>query len=120
MYLTVSGCGGRVFYDPRPSLRYRQHGGNAVGLDTDWRARLQRIHLLIQGRFRKWNDSNVMALECIREYLTPENRRTLERFKTARTRWLVPRVWGFWRAGIHRQSALSNIGLYLAAIFNRI
>lgn len=120
LYLAVTGCGGRVFYDPKPSLRYRQHSGNAVGLDTDWRARLHRVQLLIQGRFKRWNDRNLHALERLRSQLTPENQRTLDLFKTARTRWLAPRVWGFWRAGIHRQSELSNIGLFLAAVFNRI
>jgi hypothetical protein len=29
-------------------------------------------------------------------------------------------MWGFWRAGIHRQSILSNVGLFMAAVFNKI
>ena len=32
-YLLVSGCG-KVFYDACPSLRYRQHGGNLVGMNS--------------------------------------------------------------------------------------
>ena len=59
VYLVVSGCGGQVFYDVVPSLRYRQHNHNAVGQDTNWRARLSRIHLLLRGRFKGWNDRNV-------------------------------------------------------------
>lgn len=120
VYQVVSGCGGRVFYDAYPSLRYRQHNGNAVGLDTDWRARVGRIRLLAKGRFKGWNDRNVAALERIRDKLTPENQRILQQFKTARTQWLLPRLIGFWRAGIHRQSALSNVGLFLAALFNKV
>lgn len=29
--LAVTGCGGRLFFDPEPNLLYRQHGGNLVG-----------------------------------------------------------------------------------------
>ena len=31
IYLLVSGAGGRVIYDPEPSVRYRQHGANLIG-----------------------------------------------------------------------------------------
>lgn len=119
-YLVVTGCGGRVYYDAYPSLRYRQHNGNAVGQSTNWRARLSRIRLLAQGRFKGWNDRNVAALERISDKLAPENQSIFQHFKTARTQWLLPRLIGFWRAGIHRQSALSNIGLFLAALFNKV
>lgn len=120
VYLVVSGCGGRVFYDDTPSLRYRQHNGNAVGQDTDWRARLHRIRLLVKGRFKGWNDRNLIALERIAPKLTQDNRNTMATFKAARARWLLPRLWGFWRAGIHRQSLLGNLGLFLAAVFNKV
>jgi glycosyltransferase involved in cell wall biosynthesis len=120
VYLVVSGCGGRVFYDALPSVRYRQHEQNVVGLDTGWRARLLRIQLSFNGRFKGWTDRNIAALERISTALTPENYRKLQIFKTARTRWLVPRLWGLLQAGIHRQSILSNIGLFMAAVFNKI
>ena len=120
LYLVVSGCGGRVFYDAHPTVRYRQHDQNAVGLDTGWRARVRRIQLSFNGRFIGWTNRNIAALDRITTTLTPENQRKLELLKTARRCWLLPRLWVFWRAGIHRQSTLSNIGLFLAAIFNKI
>jgi glycosyltransferase involved in cell wall biosynthesis len=30
-YMLVTGAGGSMLYDPEPTLRYRQHGGNLVG-----------------------------------------------------------------------------------------
>lgn len=119
-YLVVTGSGGKVFYDATPSLRYRQHNSNAVGLDTDWYARLGRVRMLTKGRFKNWNDRNIAALERIVDRLTPENLLRLQQFRHARKQWLVPRLIGFWRAGIHRQSTLSNIGLFFAALFNKI
>jgi hypothetical protein len=30
-YIVVSACGGRVIYDPEPSMLYRQHSKNMIG-----------------------------------------------------------------------------------------
>ena len=119
-YLVVIGCGGQVFYDPYPSVRYRQHGSNLVGMNTSWPARFARIQLLFQGRFREWNDLHIQALERVRSKLTPDNRETLDRFAAARKRWVLPRLIALKQTGIHRQSLLSNLGLALAALFNKI
>lgn len=119
-YLVVSGCGGKVLYDPHPSLRYRQHDGNLVGMNSTWRARFIRLHMMWQGRFKTWNDRNIIALQCLRSELTPESRETLDRFAEARNLSLIPRLIGLKRAGIYRQTLLGNLGLVAAAIFKKI
>ena len=48
-YMVVAGCGGCVFYDSKPTLRYRQHSGNLVGTNANWAARLRRVRMLFQG-----------------------------------------------------------------------
>ncbi|TCH99672.1 glycosyltransferase [Roseococcus sp. SYP-B2431] len=40
--LLVTGCGGRLVFDPEPSLLYRQHGGNLVGGASGLRQRAGR------------------------------------------------------------------------------
>jgi hypothetical protein len=44
--MAVTGCGGKIKYDTYPSLHYRQHGGNIVGMNSDWAARRARIRML--------------------------------------------------------------------------
>ena len=119
-YMVVSGCGGKVFYDSYPSLRYRQHGGNLIGMSSGWLARLVRIRMLWQGQFRNWNDRNIPALQQLRSKLTPENREILDRFSIARNCWLLPRLIGLKRSGIYRQTLLGNLSLIAAAIFKKI
>lgn len=119
-YMVVTGCGGKVFYDSHPSLRYRQHDGNLVGMNATWAARFKRIRMLWQGRFRNWNDCNVAALRRLQHKLTPENRETLERFAHARQKSLIPRLIGLKRSGIYRQTLFGNLGLIAAAIFGKI
>lgn len=119
-YMVVSGCGGKVFYDSHPSLRYRQHDGNLVGMNATWAARFKRIRMLWEGRFRNWNDSNIAGLRKLQHKLTPENRETLERFAKARQMSLIPRLTHLKRSGIYRQTLFGNLGLIAAAIFGKI
>ncbi|SDG21372.1 glycosyltransferase family 2 protein [Phytopseudomonas seleniipraecipitans] len=119
-YMVVTGCGGRVFYDSKPTLRYRQHGGNLVGTNSNWAARSKRIRMLFQGRFKHWNDCNISALLTLEHRLTPENREILQRFAKARNMALIPRLIHLKRSGIYRQTLLGNIGLVAAAILGKI
>jgi hypothetical protein len=119
-YLIVSGCGGRVHYDPEPMVRYRQHDGNQIGSNTLWRERMYNVRRMMAGRLRGWHDRNIAALEIVGDRLTPGNRRTLDTFRQARQRTFVPRVVGTWRSGVYRQTAIGNIGLGVAACFNRL
>lgn len=119
-YMVVSGCGGRVFYDAIPSLRYRQHGNNLVGMNSSWAARRKRIRMLLQGRFRNWNDRNVRSLQKMYSRLTPENQKILDQFARARNSWLIPRLIGLKKSGIYRQTLLGNLGLIVAALFKKM
>lgn len=119
-YLVVSGCGGRVFYDSYPSVRYRQHGHNLIGMNIGMQARFRRIRMLFEGRLKIWTDTNIKALEKLHNQLTDENRAVLNRFIDARNCSLAPRLLRFQQSGIYRQTLPGNLGLIAAAVFNRI
>ncbi len=119
-YMAVVGCGGIVFNDAVPSLKYRQHSDNQIGSNQGLAARVFRAGQLLEGRFRDWADINLRALQAIEARLTPENLETLRAFRIARTLPLIPRLIGLSRSGITRQSFIDNLGLYLAAAFNRL
>ena len=120
LMLIVAGCGGKVFYDSRLMVRYRQHGMNLVGSNTGWPARMVRIRLLIKGRFKEWNARNLKALHEVDRMLTPENRRILKSWTESRQQSLLPRLLGFNRAGIYRQTLAGNLGLLAAVLFRRM
>lgn len=119
-YIVTTGCGGRVFYDTYPSLRYRQHNDNLVGMNATWGAKLKRIWMLWEGHLRDWNDKNISALRKFQDQLTPENRKRFERFAAARDMRLIPRLIKLKQSGVHRQTVLENLGLVVAAIFKKI
>lgn len=119
-YIVVTGCGGQVFYDPAPTLRYRQHAGNLVGMNSSALARLNRFRMLLAGQLRDWNDMHLFALKKLERFLTPSSKVTLERFSRARSRSLIPRLWGFAHSGVYRQTTMGNLGLVIASIFNKV
>ena len=120
MYVLVSACGGRVHYDPWPSVRYRQHGRNLSGTNLSLRGRWQRARLLMAGEFGGWVDANLERLAQVRHRMTPDNVAILERFVQARQKPLLGRLIGLWRSGIRRQTALGNVGLAVAVLFNKL
>ena len=120
LYMVVSGCGGSIFYDAQPSVRYRQHANNLVGMNSSNSARLSRLHMLLKGRFRFWMEINIMALQRLRSELTPENLIVLDCFTKARKLPLLPRLIGLYRSGIYRQTFFDNIALIVAAIFKKL
>lgn len=120
VYLLVCGCGGRVFYDPWPSLRYRQHNTNLVGCNTGWAAKLLRLKLLWQGRYQGWNNLHLVALQKVQHLLSPRNRSILILWGQLRRQSMLPRLAGFIRSGIHRQTLSGNIGLLVAVLLGRI
>lgn len=119
-YLLVTGCGGRVFYDPAPTVRYRQHGLNLVGAGNGWSAWLYRVRLLFQGRFVKWTDQHLAALRRIEHMLTPQNKSLLAEFAQARQSTVLGRFTSLRRTGVYRQTLFDNLGLMIAIIFRKI
>ncbi len=119
-YIVVTGCGGTVFCDHYPSLRYRQHGQNLAGMNSNWQGRIKRISQLQAGHFRRWNDANISALRKLQGKLTPESQEMLERFNKGRQMSLIPRLYHLKHSGIYRQTLLGNLGLVAAAILKKI
>ena len=120
LYQVVSGCGGAVHYDAYPSVRYRQHAHNIIGSNTGWIARMRRLHMLQQGRFRHWQDLNVAALTRLWPHMCPENQRVFGLFCKARKQPFLERATILAETGVYRQTLLGNIGLVAAVALNKI
>src|SRR5262245_10135617 len=73
LYILVTACGGRVNYDPSPTVRYRLHGENAIGRPA-W---VKRLRSLLTNRFRNWAGENLSALNSVRPHLTDQNKKIL-------------------------------------------
>jgi len=119
-YQVISGCGGLVHYEPWSSVRYRQHGGNQIGSNLHPMARLLRLRLLLGGSFSVWVDANLEALAVIRHRMSPQSLATLDDFVRGRRQSAPGRLVAFYKARIHRQTLLGNVGLLVAAAFGKV
>ena len=120
LYMVVTGCGGEVCYDPYPSLRYRQHPHNAIGVNSSWLARWRRGAMMFKGRFQTWSDLHIAAIQRIHDKLTPSSQEALSNFSIARKARLLPRLVGMKRAGVYRQTFWGNLGLVIAILTNKL
>lgn len=121
VYQVVSGVGGVVIYDPMPTVKYRQHDSNMVGENRNWNARFTRVQMLLRGRLRKWNDTNLSALHELAYAFDPGNQKTLQDFNEARSQsGLLARLYYLKKSGVHRQTFGSQLALFFAACVKRI
>ncbi|RII75935.1 glycosyltransferase family 2 protein [Pseudomonas monteilii] len=119
-YLVVSAYQGFIVYDPKPTLLYRQHGGNLIGSNMGFKQRLARVALALRGRFAKWNAMNLAILAQHKNSLGLENRRVLEQFELARRSSLLKRLQLLAKTRIYRQTLAGNLSLLAAAILNKL
>lgn len=110
LYLVMTGCG-TSYYDPEPVVRYRQHGGNVIGVATTpwrrWTGRLRRQ--LATGHRRVHTEQDRELAQLHFQDLTGEARSLLFRHLEAaggswwqRVRWAVV-------GPPHRQDVLSDL-----------
>lgn len=119
-YQLVTASGGIVHYDPDPQVLYRQHDENVIGCNVGWRSRMQRVRMLLKGRFHDWNSQNIAALEGMKSQMREEHYRTLMLFKAARGQYMPLRMVTMMRAGLYRQTMLGNLGLWFATLIGKI
>ena len=119
-YMLVSGCGGRIFYDLTPTVRYRQHQNNLVGMNSSFAARYLRMKMMWRGNFKEWGDINIAALFSVFPMLTDHNQAILTKFSEARKAPLRQRLIGLKKSGVYRQSRLSTFVFALAAMIGKV
>jgi glycosyltransferase involved in cell wall biosynthesis len=120
IYLLITGVGGHVFYDQQPAILYRQHSNNLIGSNTHIGAKIARLKLLLNNRFKQWIDKNIAALNTCREVLDEQNIQILDAFIAGRQRSGIRRCCDLYRLGLYRQTFLGNIALMVGIGLNKV
>ncbi len=120
-YLLVTGAGGKVFYDPHPSARYRQHDRNLIGSSVRPSDHARRLARIARGDFRDSNAANCRALYETRHLLAPENRRIFDTYRQAVTEGrFSSRLRRIIKSGVYRQRRAETLGLLAASLLNKL
>ncbi|WP_328700481.1 glycosyltransferase [Alterinioella nitratireducens] len=120
LYQLISGAGGTVLRDNRPTLLYRQHGGNIFGTNRGRKAIKARLKQVWRGDLKAWVDANIRALDASRHRLTEENQRLLAAFVDMRRAGLLSRLRGFAGLGLWRQGRVGQAMLWLAVLLKKL
>lgn len=118
-YQLVTGSGGEVIYDKTPYTKYRQHGKNQIGSNLGLFARVKRISLLLLGRFKNWNEKNILILNHLSHNFTLSSKKDLEYFINLRKNYTF-RIKNIFHLKIYRQTRLGNIALIISLLINKI
>ena len=120
LYQLVKGAGGTFYYDPKPSLLYRQHTNTIVGTNSSFRGKIERIFLILNGQFKRWNDMNYTALNNVRHLLTKDSQNILDIFGKFRGAHIKDRIRLLEVCGLYRQTWHGTISLWFATIINKV
>ena len=120
VYILVTACGGQVFYDTRPYVRYRQHSNNLMGMNSNLSAKFKRMTQVLKGDYKKWNDDNMKSLQKISPSLTKENKKTLDIFSKARRNPGPAAVFYLIKSHVYRQKLTESIALYIAGFLGKL
>lgn len=121
VYLLVTAVGGIAFYDPQPSIRYRQHRSNAVGGRNGLPARAFRVSQILRGHRGRYNAVNLRALRAFDRKLTDEAVETIGWFEKSRQAVRVgERLAYFRKSGVYAQTRSGQAGLMLAVLLGRL
>jgi len=120
LYQLTTGVGGVVFYDSEPQVLYRQHKHALVGKNNTVLAKIRRVSMVLQGRFRDWSAMNIRALNIVKPLLTHGSRESLELFELMRNAGFKDRLRLLEVAGLYRQTWRGTISLLIAALLGKI
>ena len=120
LYQLITGVEGDVFYDRIPYLLYRQHEFALVGGNNSFPAKMERVWMLLQGRFQNWNTQNLAVLNQINHLLVKNHQEILKMFEIMRGAALIDRFRLMEVCGLYRQTRRGTVSLFLAALIKKV
>ncbi|MDE2422935.1 MAG: glycosyltransferase family 2 protein [Betaproteobacteria bacterium] len=120
LYQLVTAAAGVVYYDSKPYILYRQHANSLIGGNASLWARIKRMSMLIQGRFKTFSDQNIKCLRMCYAHITPAAREKTEFFAKMRDARLKDRLRLMEVCGLYRQTWWGTLSFVFAALFKKI
>jgi glycosyltransferase involved in cell wall biosynthesis len=120
IYQLVTGVNGDVFYDPVPQVLYRQHKFTLVGANISFFSKINRVWMLLKGRFQESNTKNVKALKQVSHLFLNSHQEILRLFELSRGARLKDRLRLIGVCGLYRQTRCGTLHLFLVVLIGKI
>jgi glycosyltransferase involved in cell wall biosynthesis len=112
-YIVVTAVGGQVIFDNEPSILYRQHATNVVGIPKTLTVRLIRAYERGASEFLDLLLKHLKSLDDINQYFTKESKHIIKKTNAIFVGNTLARLYNIFNAGLYRQSIIETIGLYI-------
>ncbi len=120
-YLIVSAAGGKIIFDNKRTVRYRQHNENLIGMNSSTFEKVKRLITFVLGKYQYWLEVNIRNLRQNEEIFSKENLKVLNYFSNARKSGNLKRkITFFIKSGVYRQSKIETIILTIGLLLNKI
>ncbi|SFA71906.1 Glycosyl transferase family 2 [Poseidonocella pacifica] len=120
LYQLITAAGGTAVIDERPVLLYRQHPSATMGSHDGWRARLDRIRMVLGKTYGDWIAANLEELTRNADLLEPKANELVSTMIQGTPSWGLGRAAMLRRLGLHRQTRLGTGALMLAGFLGRV
>jgi len=120
VYQLISGADGDVLYDPIPYVLYRQHDGAVIGGNNSFTSKVERVLMMLEGRYHNWNTQNIHALHSVSQLLVKNHQEILKMFNALRRASLRDRFRLMEICGLYRQTRRGTWSLFLAILFKKV
>ena len=121
MYIIVSGAEGKVIYDKKPSVLYRQHKNNLIGNNHNFVSKFLRFKRLINREYKTLNKLLIRILNKNIHILGLNQRETLKVFSTIHySKSPILRANELRKMKFFRQTIFGRFSFYFAVIFGLI
>ena len=120
-YLIVTGVGGGVHYSLKPTVSYRQHETNVIGVNVSLLHHLWRFKRVARGDVRRRSALRIKALEECWHILTPSAQSSLQHFRNLYySNSAIERMDNLAKSGIYRQSRMGRLALKVDCFFGQL
>jgi len=120
LYMIVTGSGGLVEYSREPTIYYRQHEHNAIGMKKQpiLKTQMWRLNRFMTGRVRAQTDTCLEKLESCRHLLTEDAVSVLDALKILHDGESIgSRLSALQRSGVYRNTLVGQLGLWVDCAF---
>ncbi len=120
-YLMISAVNGKIIFDKRKTVKYRQHKKNLIGMNIGFDNQKSRLIEFASGKVKTWLDSNIENLSKYKYLISKKNIKVLEYFSKARkSRNVFKRIFYYFKSGVYRQSFLENLIFVIGLLLMKI
>ena len=119
-YIVICSVNGKIIYDKKPYIYYRQHNDNVIGGKVSFLSKNYKLLLLILGELKNTISENIDNLKKNNSLLSEKTIIAIEDILKIRQANVFLRLWFYSKSLLNRQTYLSRLSILLCVFLNKM